>query len=197
MAQDTQEQEKEQDKDTIVPGVGKAVTVVVSRVVYPGHEREYDEWVKKLSEAARQAPGNTGVTVISPLKGQPGLHHFVMHFSDEKSLHQWETSYIRQKLSHEADAFSRRSRQEATGLETWFSIPECPELETPPPWKMFAVTFPAVYVLSIIIIPLLHLVIDPNIYVETIIVAGLLVGLLTWVVMPFLSQRVFRKWLYK
>ena len=185
------------NEDRIVAGKGKAVTVVVSRVVYPGHQEEYDEWLKRLTEAARQAPGNTGVTVIVPSKGQPGPHHVVMHFSDEKSMHQWETSYVRQKLSHEADAFSRQSRQMATGLETWFSIPECPELEPPPNWKMFAVTYPTVYILSIIIIPLLRLVFHQNIYVETIVVAALLVGLLTWVVMPFLSQRVFRKWLYK
>ena len=113
-------------------------------------------------------------------------------------MHIWETSYVRQKLSNEADAFSRRSRQEATGLETWFSIPDCPELETPPHWKMAIVTFFAVFVLSIVILQLLKLAFDNmNFYLESTIVAALLVGLLTWVVMPFLSQRVFRKWLYK
>ncbi|MBN1693073.1 MAG: hypothetical protein JW845_05910 [Dehalococcoidales bacterium] len=186
------------DEDRIIPGDGKSVTVVVSRVVKPGHDREYDEWVKKLSEAARQSPGNTGVTVLIPPSGKTGLHHVVMRFADEKSMHIWETSYIRQKLSNEADAFSRRSRQEATGLETWFSIPDCPELETPPHWKMAIVTFFAVFVLSIVILQLLKLAFkDMNFYLESTIVAALLVGLLTWVVMPFLSQRVFRKWLYK
>jgi antibiotic biosynthesis monooxygenase (ABM) superfamily enzyme len=192
MVQDTKD-----TQDTIVSGEGKAVTVVVSRVVNPGHEQEYEAWVKKLSEAARQAPGNTGVTILVPTPGKAGLHHVVMRFADEKSMHQWETSYIRQKLSHEADAFSRRSRQEATGLETWFSIPECPELESPPQWKMAIVTFFAVYVLSIIIIPLLHLVVEPNFYAESVIVAALLVSILTWVVMPFFSRYLFRKWLFK
>ena len=193
MTQDTQD-----TQDTIVPGNGKSVTVVVSRVVNQGHEHEYEEWVKKLSEAARQAPGNTGVTILVPTPGKTGLHHVVMRFADEKSMHQWETSYIRQKLSHEADAFSRRSRQEATGLETWFSIPECPELEAPPPWKMATVTFLAVFVLSIIILKLLKLAVtDMNFYLESAIVAALLVSILTWVVMPFLSRKVFRKWLFK
>ncbi len=187
---------QEQDKDTIIQQ-GKAVTVVVSRMVFPGHEKDYEEWVKKLAEAAKEFPGNTGVTILIPSKGQAGLHHVVMYFADEKSLHKWETSYIRQKLSHEADAFSRKTRQEQSGLETWFSIPECPELETPPHWKMAIVTFLAVYVLSIIIIPLLHLAEKWNFYVESILVSGLLVGVLTWAVMPLLSRYVFRKWLYK
>jgi len=175
----------------------KAKTVVVSRTVFPGHDKEYEEWVKKLAEAAKESPGNTGVTILIPTKGKAGLHHVVMYFANDKSMHIWETSYVRQKLSHEADAFSRSIRQEATGLETWFSIPECPELETPPHWKMATVTFFAVYVLSVIIIKLLQLIVHLDFYVESIIVVGLLVSSLTWVVMPFLSRHVFRKWLYK
>ena len=133
-----------------------------------------------------------------PEPGRSGLHHVILRFADEKSVHQWETSYIRQKLSHEADAFSERSRQEATGLETWFSIPECPELAPPPRWKMATVTFMAVYVLSTIILLLLRwLFKGMNFYLEGFVVAGLLVGILTWAVMPFLSQVILRKWLYK
>lgn len=185
------------DRDRIVQD-GKGVTVVVSRNVFPRHEREYDEWVRKLLEAAKQSPGNKGVTMLIPQPGKSGLYHVVMRFADEKSVHQWETSYIRQKLSHEADAFSRRVRQEASGLETWFSIPECPELEAPPRWKMFTVTTIAVYVLASIIVPLLDIILkDVNFYVVNILTSILLVGILTYAVMPWLSRYVFRKWLYK
>jgi antibiotic biosynthesis monooxygenase (ABM) superfamily enzyme len=183
------------ENDTIVPSK-KAVTVVVSRMVFPGHEKDYDDWVRRLIAEAAKAPGNLGVTMLVPEPGKSGLHHVVMRFTDEKSMHQWETSYVRQKLSHEADVFSRRSRQEATGLETWFSIPECPELETPPRWKMAAVTFLAVYVLSIIIVPLLGRL-GINFYLESVLVTVLLVGILTWAVMPLFSRYIFRKWLYK
>jgi antibiotic biosynthesis monooxygenase (ABM) superfamily enzyme len=187
--------DNEQDKDTTVQR-GKSVTIVISRMVFPGHEKEYEDWVKQLADAAKESPGNTGVTILIPSKGQTGLRHVVMYFTDEKSMQQWETSYVRQKLSHEADVFSRKTRQEQTGLETWFSIPECPELEAPPPWKMAIVTFLAVYVLSIIIVQILGLL-KLNFYVESVLVAGLLVGILTWAVMPVLSRYVFRKWLYK
>ena len=177
---------------------GKSVTVVVSRRVMPGHERDYDEWVRRLVAAATEAKGNLGATMLIPAPGKSGLYHVVLRFADEKSVHQWETSYVRQKLSHEADAFSRRSRQEATGLETWFSIPECPELETPPRWKMAVVTFLAVYVMSIVIVRLLQwLFKDLNFFLESFLIAGLLVVILTWLVMPFLSRVVFRKWLYR
>jgi antibiotic biosynthesis monooxygenase (ABM) superfamily enzyme len=188
----------ETEKERVVRGKGKAVTVVVSRRVFPGKEKEYDEWVRRMIAAATEAPGSTNVTMLAPEKGKPGLHHLVIRFTDEVSMHAWETSYNRQKLSHEADEFSQRIRQEATGLETWFAIPECPELAAPPHWKMAVVTFLAVYVLSIIIVPLLQWLLKGlNFYAESILVAGLLVGILTWVVMPFLSRHVFRWWLYK
>jgi antibiotic biosynthesis monooxygenase (ABM) superfamily enzyme len=186
------------ENDTIVPGSGKAVTVVVSRTVFPGHERDYDEWVRRLAAAARESPGNTGVTMLIPESGKSGLHHVVMHFADEKSMLIWETSYTRQKLSHEADAFSRSSRQEATGLETWFSIPEYPELETPPRWKMAIVTFIGVYLLSVIIIPIEEIFFKgANFYLLNILTVFLLVAILTWAVMPWFSRYIFRRWLYQ
>ena len=185
------------ENDTIVTN-GKSVTVVVSRRVFPGHERDYDDWVRRLVAAATEAHGNTGATMLIPAPGKPGLYHVVLHFADQASVHAWEDSYIRQKLSYEADAFSRRSRQEATGLETWFSIPDCPELETPPRWKMGIVTFIAVYLLSIIIVPLLEIFFKgANFYLLNILTSALLVGILTWAVMPWLSRYVFRKWLYR
>jgi antibiotic biosynthesis monooxygenase (ABM) superfamily enzyme len=186
------------ENDVVMPGAKKSVTVVVSRTVFPGHESDYDKWVRQLVAAARESPGNTGVTMLIPEPGKSGLHHVVLHFTDEKSMHIWETSYVRQKLSHEADAFSRSVRQEATGLETWFAIPECPELETPPQWKMAIVTFIGVYVLSVIIIKLQDLVFKGgNFYLLNLLTVALLVGILTWAVMPWFSRFVFRKWLYK
>jgi antibiotic biosynthesis monooxygenase (ABM) superfamily enzyme len=185
------------DKDTIV-SKGKDVTVVVSRNVFPGHEKEYDDWVRRLVAAAKESPGNQGVTILIPERGKTGLHHVVMKFANEKSMLQWETSYTRQKLSHEADEFSERVRQEATGMETWFSIPAHPELTTPPHWKMAIVTFIAVYIVGSIFVPIVGNIMDgANFYVENIVVSAVLVALLTWLVMPVFSRYIFRRWLYR
>jgi len=192
------EGEVEVERDRIVHSGGKAVTIVVSRTVFPGYEKEYDAWVRKLAEAARESPGNTGVTMLIPEPGKGGLHHVIMSFADEKSMHIWETSYNRQKLSHEADVFSKRSRQMQTGLETWFSIPECPELDTPPHWKMAIVTWVGVFLGSCGIILLIELFWkEPNFWAFNAVIGALLVSLLTWVIMPIFSRYIFRKWLYK
>ena len=186
------------ENDKIISSGKDLTVVVVSRNVFPEHERDYDDWVRRLIAAAKQAHGIKGVTTLIPPPGKTGLHHLVLRFADRQSVQAWEESEIRKELSKEADSFSRMSRQEATGLETWFSIPECPELETPPRWKMAIVTFIAVYVLSIIIIPLLEIPFkEVNFYLLNILVAALLVGILTWAVMPWFSRYVFRKWLYR
>ncbi len=188
---------KKVTEDEILPRE-KSVTVVVSRRVLPGKEQDYDTWVRKLVTAATDAPGNTGATLLVPQPGKPGLYHVVLRFKDQEAAHRWEDSCIRQKLSHEADAFSVRSRQEATGLETWFSVPECPELAPPPHWKMFLITTLAVYAMSVLfvwVVELMHL--GWGFYIENILVSALVVGSLTWAVMPWFSRHVFRRWLYK
>jgi len=185
------------ESDVIVP-TKKSVTVVVSRNVFPGRERDYDEWVRRLVAEATKAPGNIGATMLIPAPGRRGLYHVVLRFTDQKSVTAWENSEIREQLSREADAFSRMSRQEATGLETWFSIPECPELAPPPQWKMFVVTFIAAYVLTMIIVPLENHFLEAWPFpVLNILTCVLLVGIMTYAVMPWFSRVVFRRWLYR
>ena len=57
------------EKDRVVRGKGKSVTVVVSRRVFPGKEKDYDEWVRRMIDAATEAPGSTNVTMLAPEKG--------------------------------------------------------------------------------------------------------------------------------
>jgi antibiotic biosynthesis monooxygenase (ABM) superfamily enzyme len=185
------------ENDMIVP-TRKSVTVVVSRKLFPGHERDYDDWVRRLVAAATQAPGNTGATMLIPAPGKPGLYHVVLRFADQPSVSAWEDSEIRQELSREADAFSMMSRQEATGMETWFSIPESPELAPPPRWKMSAVTFIAAYILTIIIIPIeLRLFGSWPFPALNILTNVLLASLMTYAIMPLFSRVIFRRWLYR
>ncbi|MDD5337836.1 MAG: hypothetical protein PHG35_00270 [Dehalococcoidales bacterium] len=185
------------EKDMVISGV-KPVTIIVSRQVFPGKEKEYNELARQMIEESAKVPGNLGVTMLAPEPGKGGLHHLIWRFADEKSMHIWETSYIRQKLSHQADAFSRRIRQEATGLETWFAIPDCPELESPKPWKMAVVTWIGVFFGSCLIIYLLELFWkSPNFWLFNGVVGAILVASLTWGIMPVLSRYVFRKWLHK
>ena len=184
-------------KETTVNNA-KPVTIIVSRQVFAGKERQYLDLAQQMIDESNKIPGNLGVTMLAPGPGKGGLHHLIWRFADEKSKYVWESSYVRQKLSHEADAISRRIRQEATGLETWFAIPECPELENPRPWKMAVVTWIGVFLGSCLIIYLLELFWkQPNFWAFNAVVGAILVTALTWGIMPVFSRYIFRKWLHK
>lgn len=89
-----------------------------------------------------------------------------------------------------------KSQQEAIGLETWFSIPSCPELALPPKWKMFLITTLAVYFLTLVIMLLEeHLLGAWPFPLLDLLTMQVMVGILIWMVIPGLSRYVFRKWL--
>jgi len=53
-------------------------------------------------------------------------------------------------------------------------------------------------VVSTIIVPLLDLIFgETNFYLLNILTSMLVVGSLTWAIMPWLSQYVFKRWLYR
>ena len=120
----------------------------------------------------------------------------VLRFKDQDSVDAWERSPTRQRLTYEADRFSRSHRQAATGLETWFSIPECPQIDTPPHWKQAIVTAIGVYIVSTVIVTLMGLFhLGWSFFVENILTSILVVAALTWAVMPFLTRVIFKRWL--
>ena len=88
-------------RDTILSDK-KSVTVVVSRTVFPGRERDYDEWVRRLVAAAAQAHGNIGVTMLIPAPGKPGLYHVVFRFADDLLRGEKRYRALRRLLGQEA-----------------------------------------------------------------------------------------------
>ena len=185
-----------EEKDTVI-NRGKTVTVVISRRVFPGHEQDYDEWVRKLVAAATEAPGNTGATMLIPEPGKPGPHHVVLRFADQESVHAVG------RLLHPPEAFARGGcflREEPAGGHRAGDLvlsPECPELAPPPQWKMFLITTLAVYIASSIIVPIQGRLENWPFLLGNILSSMLVVGSLTWGLMPLFSRYVFRKWLYR
>ncbi len=43
----------------------KEFTEVISRNIRPGHERDYDDWLRRFMMSERQFPGYLGTTVIA------------------------------------------------------------------------------------------------------------------------------------
>ena len=172
-------------------------TVVITRVISPGHRDDYERWLARLIAAAARFPNNLGVVVLTPKPGDPEVFRLVHRFADEASLRAWEESDTRRHLSSEADAFSTARRQEATGMETWFTVGEAPAPSPPKKWKMAVVTFTVVYVITWIIIPRQQAWLPESWPFEAtnVITNAIIAVLMTYVVMP-VAARVLRRWLY-
>src|SRR3712207_2098461 len=120
------------------------VTVVVTRDVALGRERDFDKWVHLIvSEAVRF--GGLGASVITPDASMPARRVVVCRFANEGSVRAWEESEERNKLMQEAETFSTPHFEQATGLETWFTLSGEGAMVPPPRWKMALVTFIGIY----------------------------------------------------
>jgi len=173
------------------------VTVVVKRRLKPGHEADFETWLKGATEASMQIPGHLGVELIRPAKAD-GEYVLIFRYDSYQHLEAWEQSPARAEWLEKAKAFSvgEAGYEKYTGLEYWFTLPDQPSKVPPPPWKMALVTwvaiFPLSYLLGLYLGP--HLLFLPPIG-RTMVIAGILVGLMTYLIMPALT-RLFARWLF-
>jgi uncharacterized protein len=62
----------------------------------------------------------------------------------------WDNSHDVQKLLKAANRYSTRHYETATGLETWFVLPDLKTVVPPPRWKVAIVVFIAAYTTSLL-----------------------------------------------
>ncbi len=174
------------------------VTVVVSRTARAGQERAFEEWICGVGAAARSFAGHLGLTV---LRGDPASgardHTLVFRFATVAQLHAWEASAERVEWLRRAEPLVERStRHQATGLETWFTLPGGAVVVPPPRWKMalvsWAVAFPLMQVLGLTLGPLLT---PLPALLRNAFLGGAMVAAMTWWFMP-LATRLASRWLY-
>jgi uncharacterized protein len=171
------------------------VTIVVTRTVRVGKEKEAEAWFVEVGEVAGKFPGHLGITIFRPRKGARD-YTFVFRFDSDDSLHGWERSAERADFLRRAEAFTERvTVHQHTGLETWFEAPGVP-IVGPPRWKMacvsFCVAFPLIQVLTLTVgqvttdLPRL--------------IAGAISGLAMVLIMTYFAMpnvtRLLQKWLY-
>jgi antibiotic biosynthesis monooxygenase (ABM) superfamily enzyme len=68
------------------------VTAVASRLVKPGSEREFEEWVSGILTAANKFPGYLGSEVLRPSEHDDNEYKIIFRFDHASNLHAWETS---------------------------------------------------------------------------------------------------------
>lgn len=170
------------------------VTVIYSWDVVPGQEEAFRKWVHGIVRAGSHWPGYLGVTTLRPPSGK-GLYQSVLRFDTDAHLSAWLASEERAAWLRKVEGIATAHVTKVTGLETWFDLPS---VTAPPRWKMVVVTFVAVYPLSLVLSAFVspHLA-GWNLFVRALLFPVIAPVVLTYVILPFLTQYVFRRWLYK
>lgn len=173
------------------------VTIIVKRRPKPGHEKEFEEVLAGISQAAMEFKGHLGINIFRPTKST-SYYRIVFKFDSRRNFIAWETSEIRQRwLKRFAEVdYGDPQLDVLSGLETWFTTADEEAIVPPPKYKMMIVVWLSVFPLSM----LLHILLKPvlgnsNIAIQVAVISMVIVALMTYVVMPFMS-RIFHRWLH-
>lgn len=184
-----------------------SVTWVITHRVRPDRREDFEGWIGGIVDEVARFPGHQGVTVLRP-GGESGTEYvLVVRFASYDDLRRWEESAERAEWVTRLEPLlaAESTFRTETGLETWFQLPGERVVVPPPKWKMALLILAAIYPLLLIVVPLMGTVFDtaylgvsitlgPEFLVRTLATAVVLVALMTWVAMPFLT-RLFRVWL--
>ncbi len=187
---------------------GGSVTWVITHQVRPDRRDDFEDWIAGITEEVARCPGREGVTVLRPSGESSTEYVVVVRFASYDDLRRWEESAERAEWLTRLEPLlvATSTYRTETGLETWFQLPGQRAVVPPPKWKMALLIILAIYPLLLIVLPLMGTVFDipylgvpitiaSEFVVRTFVTAVILVTLMTWVAMPFLTK-LFRGWLY-
>lgn len=168
------------------------VTVLVERRVLPGRGEEFRSWAYGILAEAAGFPGYLGGGVLHPAAADDRWH-LVYRFTDQASLHAWESSPHNERCLHHGSELHELVRtRHLSGMEDLFALPD---RAAPPRWKLTLVAAAAVYPLSLLADVLLMPYtggLPPAL--RNALIALFFSAAMTYALLPALS-RVLRRWL--
>jgi antibiotic biosynthesis monooxygenase (ABM) superfamily enzyme len=178
---------------------GNSVAFIITHTIKAGEEARYEAWLTEMLSAVSRAPGYLGREVFRPAQGMR-TYTSIVRFDADDHLHAWSASETRHALvSRVSDLLTKGDVHEIrTGMDFWFT----PEHATPPKaWRQFLLVLSAIYPLSRIVpslfTPLFSVM--PSLthpLLRGLCIAAVVVGLMTFVVMPRYT-RLVKRWLYE
>ena len=172
------------------------VTISIARCIIPGHEAEYEIWLKGITADAIKFPGHMGVNVLRPTSTSRE-YVSIFRFDCYDHMKAWQDSDIRNEWLTQLEGISEGEDKvvKGTGLEFWFSLPELP-VARPSPHKMVLVLLVVVTcVVTAISFILNPYIADWPILAITVSKVFLQVTLMTYLIMPQVT-RLLKPWLF-
>ncbi|MFO0813552.1 MAG: antibiotic biosynthesis monooxygenase [Gemmatales bacterium] len=181
--------------DALAP-IHDPLTIAITRTVKPGQEANFETLVRAFIPTSLTFPGHLGVHVVKPLAGRS--YQVWLKFARRE---QWQAfldwpPYADFRLAIEPLLEREPCVEELSGLESWFTLPHQPVLHKLPRWKMATLTFLGVFPTSMLLGETVgRWVTAWPVWLNRMLLSACMVMVLTWVVMPLLTQ-AFARWLY-
>jgi hypothetical protein len=173
---------------------GSASSVFAYRI-RPGKEEDFQDWRRRILEAARMWKGFLGTESFDALDGLEPEFIVVVRFDSRANLDAWLKSKIRDDFMKEVRAYVHHYtlRRISSGFEGWFDTTE----NTAPParWRqalvILSALFPVIMTMRQLLSPIFLILPLPAAFL---ILLALDMAILTYVVMPHYS-RMMNFWL--
>jgi antibiotic biosynthesis monooxygenase (ABM) superfamily enzyme len=193
------------------------VTVVVTRIAKRDKIREFEEWMDGIIHEAMRFEGHMGVNVIRPSDISNPEYVIIFRFNTFENLARWENSEARREWLAKSKELAEGEPvvEKQTGLEIWFTPrsrsggsikgnnkASSPSSSTtasaaPPRYKMAVIITAVIFILVSVLLPQIRqLTTGLHIHLSTFIGVVIMVLLMTYVIMPFLT-RLLGPWLSK
>lgn len=155
---------------------------------------DFDKWKQKAVDLIKTFKGFVAISFLKQV-GDYGFVHVMIRFDCEEHIKEWLHSDTRKEIFNGSESSWLTERQEVIHDETifWYRI-----FEGTKKWKQWAVTFIAVYPLTLVIPWLVSGMagIIPLYFFAGIISAVMISGFMIFLVMPFIHN-LFKNWLHE
>jgi uncharacterized protein len=179
------------DKDT-------TVTVVVSRRIKKGREKEFEELSPKLTQNAHSFDGYLGSVLLKPSSSDDPEYRIIYKFNNQDNLDVWLASSQRLELLKQIEDLLEEESKISTsvGIVTWLSLPGKPAVKAPKKYKITLVSWLALYpTVTLIFLIFGSLLSEVPLLVRTFIVTAMVMPLMSYVLMPRFTKW-FSFWLF-
>ena len=172
------------------------VTVIFRRRVKAGSEDDYEAWLTRITTDARAFDGYLGAEFHRPA-GNNREYVTVLRFEGIETLERFRHSEVMESALVDVAPFIESDAvvERITGLEFWFNPPEGTIVAMPSRHRMALLMMVVMFVLMISANMFLAPLVSWPPPIKMLFIVGLQVGLMTYVIMPWLS-RLLSRWIY-
>jgi uncharacterized protein len=165
--------------------------------VRKSHVAEFERALADFAHRSLAEPGARGVQCLYPPPGSASMDYGILRsFAGASERDAFYGSPLFNDWLAEIGPMveGKSSRRQLSGLEAWFRDGQEP---LPPRWKMALLTWPAVWLVSMLVRAVVAPALGPKLpqVLESGVVTAGVVIILTWAAMPFLVK-ISRPWLH-